>query len=196
MRFNRFQLKALILFSLFGNQISSKGQDTKVVEKENVQDLLDDTPVGDHQFVPLLLQHQRYLYKVESWDRFFANAIFYRLQILSKEPSDPKQYNQILIALEMMALAKHCLYEQANKIGASTLFLFKKKNVPSEKIEEASELVDLHSSFPSQAKPKAYSKTPRNSFSSEFYWPFERQHLKWMSHPSIFRVIVKPQCQD
>jgi hypothetical protein len=160
---------------------------------ERLSEQIQELKTSDVLFVPFLVAQQKLLYKFEKWDQFFANAIFFRTRFLAKK--NPPQESQLLIALEVLALAKHCQWEKAKTITSESVKILKPTALPRDSISEALDIVVLHENFPKQNSPEKFSKAPRNYFTSNPQWKIQKKYFKLLTHPKNLRVHVEHQCR-
>jgi hypothetical protein len=80
-------------------------------QKLNAADELFSKAIGnDKKFRIALREVQKVLYKKAQWDRFFGIATYYRKNLMMSH------YEPQIMALEILALIKHCHFDVAQKL--------------------------------------------------------------------------------
>ena len=155
-------------------------------------EMLDKVPVDSNLFVDAIDRQMRLFYRLEQWDRLFASAQFYRFRVLTAAPS---KFRQSLVALEILALTKHCAWEQAQKLADWGVQLARSQGTSSELIVRAKSLLQLHQHFPEEGIPTQWSAAPSAVFSEWKHWKVEADVFKRAAHPKLLRVFVADRCQ-
>ena len=66
-------------------------------------------------FIPSLLEIQKINYLQQKWDQFFGLAWYYREVLLSLPKVSSQKFKQEMLALEMLALVKHCFLKNLKR---------------------------------------------------------------------------------
>lgn len=142
--------------------------------------------ISSPHFTKVLLNEQKVLYKESRWGNFFSNALFYRDRLINHQILIKDQQHFLdLIALELLAYAKHCQWNQVNSIFNDM------KNInPSlkQKLKSIKEKVLLVQLIGQQKNFKA-------SIADTILWPMPLITLKNISHPKDFILEVKNICE-
>jgi hypothetical protein len=168
-----------------------------VLASAHAFDALDDISADDENFIPALIEAQKKHYKHQEWDRFFANAIFYRYQKLNTLDQLKNNFKGRLIAMEVMALAKHCQWEEANTVLLPAMEIAKKiQSDDFSELEKEFVLLPAVKYFPHIQKKTTEAKIPESIFSSTQFWPIQSSSLQYVSHPKWIRVKVQNLCKN
>lgn len=151
----------------------------------------------DARFVDALVELQKKHYQTQDWQRFFGYAAFYRKQLSSSANVAGSSFRARLLSLEVMALAKHCLWNEAREIGTSALALGKSLKVKElGELEDALTHVELAHSFPAAIEGKADERRPAPVFSDALLWRLRPSAMERVSHPKVLRKIVASRCES
>ena len=144
---------------------------------------------GDTNFVPALVELQKINYREKQWDRFFGLALYYRSLLLSSPKDWRTNFRQKPLALEILALIRHCRFKESQKIKEWSLNLAQSLNTDSHYIKKTANFFKLKKLIGDQ-------KTgTQNSLNEQIHsWPLKQQELKWVDNPQNLRVKVKSQC--
>ena len=145
---------------------------------------------GDTHFVPALVELQKINYKENQWDRFFGLALYYRNFLLSSPESVRKNFKQNPLALEILALIRHCRFKESKKIKEWSLNMAQTINKNPSKIKKTSSFFKLKKLVGDQNQNQK-AKDLKEQIS---LWPLKKQELKWVDNPRNLRVKVKSQC--
>ncbi len=146
--------------------------------------------MGDRYFLPALVEIQKINYRESRWDHFFGLALYYRRLLLSSPEQAKKNFRQNLLALEILALIRHCRFEESQKIRDLSLQLAQKTNQDSAKIKKTGYFFNLKK-LVSDQKPDHSTKPLTEQM---YLWPLKRQELKWVKNPKNLRVRVQSRC--
>ena len=147
---------------------------------------------------PSLFDLQKQRYRNSKWDEFFGTAVYYRRNLISsKADFDPG-----MIALEAMALAKHCYWVEADSLIKLALRSAKRNEVKSKRtqaLEVAENYIQLLQRF--KKVTPVYKKLNSQSilFSEELAWKMSDSDFRFTSskaiNPNRIRVSVKSRCE-
>ena len=103
------------------NKIASKSyiKGVALFKKENLSAArtnFESINKGNKYFVPALLEIQKINYIQGNWGSFFGIANYYRTVLLNSKSSVRKHFQQELLALEVLALIRHCRFNLAYQI--------------------------------------------------------------------------------
>lgn len=163
----------------------------EVARLETELALLDAVPVESPEFLSSFVRVQKILYRLERWDRLFAQAQFARARNLDVPPETA--------ALEILALTKHCAWEAAESVARWAAHEAQSKGRSAEAIARAASLLNLHRHFPNAGIPTVWSALPSTAFQSQAYWPIQGEGhvvLDRVVHPKHLRVMVKKPSDD
>lgn len=157
--------------------------------------ILESVSASDDDFSAAATELQKLHYRHQDWRKFFAYAQFYRLKYLQVNPE--RTIEARLIALEVMALAKHCLWDNADNVLAWALQ--QKRRLRAEdyaELQNTRDYLDLQRRFPgaSNIAKEDRRKSPL-AFSSEQVWRIEAKAMVSIAHPKLLSVQVKSQCR-
>jgi hypothetical protein len=155
----------------------------------------------DPEFLNSLMEIQKLHYSTQAWDRFFAYAVFYRHRFLkTTEPTEKLRSNfrGRLIALEALALGKHCLWDEARSVARYGIELAKKLQIAEsqevQEIQDALAQIELLHEFPKARKARPGEEVIQPAFSLENYWPIRQRSLDAIQDPSLLRFKLKGKC--
>lgn len=155
---------------------------------------LDAVGADDAEFVPALVEMQKVHYRRGEWQKFFAFAQFYRKKLLKDEQLTRRNFNERLFSLEIMALAKHCLWNEARGVGQRGLELARAVGARGDEIAETMAQYRLIEEFPKAIAGKEDSRRPAPVFSKELLWPVSGRQFELIDHPRKLRLVVKSRC--
>lgn len=134
-----------------------------------------------------ILQLQQSYYESQEWDQFFAHIQYHRLKkTLRQQP----QFEDHALALELMALSRHCRWQDISQlIQVYDLGL---------KSQEALAYIYM------KAELQSFSKDQENRRSALLqrlkkqrdWWPLPEEKLKILTSPDQLRVKVASLCED
>ena len=136
------------------------------------------------------------LYRLSRWNQFFGNAQFYRYKRLNSESKFKEHFSDTIIALEILALAKHCQWKAAVDLGKSSLQASSRLDLKNQRIQTALQYIYLHRAFPKEIIPKSDHQTPRSFFASTTLWKLKKRQLDNIDHPRKIRVLVQNHCSQ
>lgn len=147
--------------------------------------------VGSPEFFVAINEIQKTHYRKKNWQRFFAIASYLRLQWQKKALSSLPIESS---ALEVLGLARHCLYEHAYKVAEFYMPIFennlKNKNI----LQEAIKRVRLKQKYEIENATSNTHKPPSVFIKSISYWKVPSQKITHLKNPKDLRMIVEDQC--
>ena len=146
---------------------------------------------GDNHFIPALLEIQKINYINQDWDRFFGLAVYYRTVLLSAYPRVVKNFHQDLLTMEILALLRHCRFEDSRKIINWSLRLARDIQKDSSRIKEAVRFFNLKTLVGDRTADKKDSSGWKNQL---YFWPLSHSQLFMLDNPKNLKVRVKSQC--
>ncbi len=149
---------------------------------------LEKLNYGDEGFISSILEIQKINYIQKDWTRFFGLAVYYRKKLLSSDETSIKNFRQEMLALEILALIRHCRFPEALKIIEWSLGL-------AEKIKKDSSKISKTVYFFKLKKQVDGIKTKKTDWGKQIHlWPVNSDRIKWLSNPKNLRMKVKSQC--
>ena len=145
---------------------------------------------GNRYFVPAILEIQKINYIEGNWNRFFGIANYYRNVLLNSKPSSKRYFQQELLALEVLALIRHCRFNLAYQIVEYSLAVGQKANRNTLKIRQAGYFFKLKE----LVVDKKLKKKKANLIELMNFWPLKQDQLPWVDNPKNIRVKVKSEC--
>lgn len=163
-------------------------------DRHGAYKLLENIPSSDPDFASAVGEIQKLHYRHQDWRKFFAYAQFYRLKYLSEEA---RPVSGRLIALEAMALAKHCRWSNADGILAWAQSQRRRMTQDDwSEVEAAGHFVDLQRKVPGAATAAHEDqKKVAAAFTREQAWKIEAKALAAIGHPKVLSVNVKSECR-
>ena len=141
---------------------------------------------GDEGFVSAILEIQKINYIEEDWKRFFGLAFYYRKRLLSSHQRALKNFRAEVLALEILALLRHCRFGESAKIAEWGLALAEKLK------RDASQIDKTVYFFKLQVGDSKKSGTDwRRQIN---FWPVTPDRIKWLNNPKRLRAKVRSQC--
>ncbi len=145
---------------------------------------------GERDFVFGLLEIQKINYSQSRWDHFFGLAGYYRNVLLSSDERALKNFREEFLALEILALARHCRFPSAARIIQWSLQLAKRVKKPAEKIKKTISFFNLK-----QLIGDIKNNTGKKNEKEDTYlWPLRFKQLEKVDNPKHLRMKVKSQC--
>lgn len=192
-----------MLFLSSGATAASEGvyqqalEDLSRQQIEGAYEKLSSVEESSADFVNALVESQKVHYRRAQWQSFFAYATFYRKKLLATPELTKKNFSSRMIALEVMALAKHCLWNEAREIGERALAQGREVGATNlAEIDETMARFKLVREFPKAIEGKADLKRPAPIFSRELLWPVADKSLLRVSHPRNLRMMVESRCRS
>ena len=146
----------------------------------------------DKYFIEGLTEIQKINYAKGDWERFFGLALYYRNIFLSSDKISISHFREELLTLEILALIRHCRFNESRKIIEWSLKLAKKIKIKTPKIKKTAYFLQLRN-FIKEKKKKQRSR----SWTKKLYlWPLSFNQLRLLDNPKNLRVRVKSQCQS
>ena len=147
---------------------------------------LEQLNYDDEGFVSAVLEIQKINYIKEDWKRFFGLAFYYRKKLLSSHRLSLKNFRQEILALEILALLRHCRFVESSKIAEWSLALAKRLKRDSSQIDKTAYFFKLQ---------VGDSKKPETDWKRQInFWPVPPARIKWLNNPKRLRAKVKNQC--
>ena len=160
-------------------------------EKLNVaQGKFESVNRGNKYFVPSLLEIQKINYIQGDWDSFFGIANYYRSVLLDSKTSVQRYFQQDLLALEVLALIRHCRFNLAYQVVEYGLSIGRSANKKVLKIRQAGYFFKLKELVAS----KKFKKKNTGLIKRMNFWPVKRRQLDWLDNPKNIKVKVKSEC--
>lgn len=160
------------------------------LELENIS---EESPV----FVDALLELQKIHFKTQNWDRFFSYSLFYRKKIMADEKDWQTNFRGRFYALEILALAKHCMTDMAEKVAVEGILIAKKLNSPERtSLEDTLIFVSPLKTLPQVRGTIDAIHIPESVFKETNHWPIQARYLQEVRHPKVLRVKVKSRCEN
>ena len=150
------------------------------------RDRLEQINSDDEGFVSAVLEIQKINYIKEDWKRFFGLAFYYRKKLLSSHQLSLKNFRQEILALEILALLRHCRFDESSRIAEWSLALAKRLKRDSSQIDKTVYFFKLQ--VGDSKKPETALKRQIN------FWPVTPDRIKWLNNPRRLRAKVKNQC--
>lgn len=135
------------------------------------------------------------LYKIQDWPKFFAYIRFYRNKILKNEKYKVKFFDQDIISLEMLGLARNCMWEEVKALFKQTkLFIKNYKIKEYNNIRQTAILLNLKH----QSDFSLITKSSKlDMFTSEkVFWPVKKSSFSNISHPRNMRIFLAKNCPE
>lgn len=143
---------------------------------------------GNKDFISAIVEIQKINYIQKDWNRFFGLAIYYRKKLLSSREMSLKNFRQEILALEILALFRHCRFSKALEIIEWSLKLAEELKKDSSKIQKT-----VH--FFKFKKRVGDIKTQKTDWKKQIHlWPVDSDRIKWLNNPKHLRMRVKSQC--
>lgn len=165
-----------------------------VARLETQIELLDEVSMQSPDFFPALELEQKLFYRLERWDRLFAQAQFYRARFLSTPEDQAKYFRESMVALEILALTKHCAWQEAEQLITQSTAIAQRLHVNFDQITRAKNLMALHRYFPKEGIPSQWTAIPSTAFTDLRHWRVEPEALQRVAHPRVLRVLVEDAC--
>ena len=144
---------------------------------------------GGSDFIPALLEIQKINYIQADWSRFFGLAFYYRSKLLASEEMIADNFRQEMLALEVLALLRHCRFEEALQIMEWSLKAAEKAGKDSSKIQKAANFLKLRERVGDKPKKKWADWERR-----VYLWPMNPDRIRWLDNPKRLRARVKSKC--
>ncbi len=131
---------------------------------------------------------QKKSYLERNWDAFFGTAQVYRLAWWNEVPS------VTLIALEALALARHCRYAEAELLIATLGSHSSARRGETEAIQQVKHLLTSVKKLGIQAQENS-SLHISSRANPEVFWPIQNLSLWKRLPPTSFRVHMESKCR-
>ena len=145
---------------------------------------------GNKYFVPALLEIQKMNYIEGNWNSFFGIANYYRTVLLSSKSLIRKHFQQELLALEVLALIRHCRFNLAYQIVEYGVYAGRSANKETLKIRQAGYFFKLKE----LVVDKKLKKQKADIIRRMHFWPLKEDQLKWVDNPKNIKVKVQSKC--
>lgn len=147
----------------------------------------NELKVDSNEFLSVLFEEQKTLYKKGDWDRFFSNALFYRYHFLLTKEKREKYFIEEMITLEILAYAKNCQWEEVGSIikGVNEF----SSEADQKKMEILKAKINLLKAVPLtkiDEKPVVES--------NKVLWALETNKITQIKHPKEIIVKVENKC--
>lgn len=140
--------------------------------------------ISEVRFPEALRRLQDWSYQKEDWDAFFGRAVYYRANLGRAEN---KTWIPELVALEALALSRHCHWAEARRVLA-----WAKTKGNNDLFTRVEAQVALHESF---AKTKKAGALAFASPEGTRPWWIGTNQLEKVSNPRFVRVHVRSLCE-
>ena len=154
------------------------------------RDQFETLNYGEPDFVSGLMEIQKINYIHKDWDRFFGLAVYYRRVLLSNDKLSVSYFRQDLLTLEILALFRHCRFQDSGKIIKWSLALAKRIKKNSSKIKQTKDFLSLSKLFDTQSQHKTKVKWKNQIY----WWPLDISQLKQLGNPKNLRIRMDSQC--
>ncbi len=152
------------------------------------RDSLEKINYGEKGFLFAVLEIQKINYIEEDWERFFGLAAYYRKKLLSSLKLAKKHFHQEMLALEILALVRHCRLPEALQIIDWSLVLAKNIQKDSTKIYNTAHFFKLQSQIGEKKLQKIEWEKQID------LWPIEFEYINKLENPKNIRMKVSSQC--
>ena len=159
---------------------------------------LEKVEPDDPTFLNALMELQKLHYRRQEWAKFFGYAVYYRTYFLNTPPGPQKNFRARLFSLEVLALAKHCLWNEAQDLAHSAIALAKTAEPPEAEdteIEEIPTYLQLLQTFPELITATANPDLPDPVFRLGSYWPLSQKMFPQIRNPKVLRLTVQSKCR-
>lgn len=138
-------------------------------------------------FLSALVKDQKALYKSQNWDRFFGNSLFYRHNFLKSNNSTNQNFIETIVALELIALGKHCQWEKVKQISNDISSKANKKTKRA--ILKILKKVKLLKTIPQESK-----NLDEISVKEKTLWKLNDEAINKIKHPKSIIYRVENKC--
>lgn len=154
--------------------------------------LLDQIPMDAPEYQIAFLEMQKLHYRTKNWDKFFGYATYYRKNLLKVAP------NVHLMLLEILALSKHCQYDNAEKIFEAAKPYVTKDYLPQ--FQAIAEILNLQRILQGHVRT-APVKAPFEALTPTVHWFIPKREREQIlsdviKNPRAVRIIVKSACHE
>ncbi len=138
-----------------------------------------------------VLEAQKHLYREGSWDAFFGASLYYRVRGDLVPGSSPLVKDHLL-ALELMALARHCQWQPILELEKSLVSSAEEKPLSA----KALSLIRLKREFVAFAQDQSERRLGLMEAvqQSKSQWNVPESALARLTSPKNLRVHVRSQC--
>ena len=143
---------------------------------------------GAGDFAPALLEIQKINYTEKDWTRFFGLAVYYRGKLLATKEMAAKNFHQEMLALELLALLRHCRFEEALAVLEWGLRAAAEAKKDSSKIQKAADFLKLKERVGD--RPRPWTDWERRAR----LWPVQTEQIISLDNPKRARARVKSKC--
>ena len=152
------------------------------------RDWLEKLNYGEESFASAVLEIQKINYIEQDWDRFFALAFYYKQQFLNSPETSARHFKQEMLALEILALIRHCRFPEALQTKVWSLKLAKHINKDSSKIQKTKPFFNLKSKVGDVKEEKINWEKQIN------LWPITLEEMNNLNNPKNLRKQVRSRC--
>lgn len=149
---------------------------------------LEKLDYGGESFLSAILELQKINYIEEDWDRFFGLASYYRKKLLYSTEISVQNFRQEMLALEILALIRHCRLSEALRIIEWSLWLAREINEDSSKIQKTVHFLRLKTKIGEKRVQKTDWERQIN------LWPVDTESVKRLTNPKYLRMKVNSKC--
>lgn len=143
---------------------------------------------GSEGFGQALLEIQKINYTEKDWSRFFALAVYYRNKLLPSKRGLAEHFQQEMLALEVLALLRHCRFPEALQIMEWSLKAAEEAGKDSSKIQKAANFLKLKERVGD--RPGKWMDWGKRVY----LWPVSAGGAISLDNPKRLRARVRSQC--
>lgn len=143
---------------------------------------------GDEGFLLALLEIQKINYIEEDWDPFFGLASYYRKKFLYSPEKAAANFRQNMLALEILALIRHCRLPEALQVIEWSLALAKNIKKEASRIQKTIHLLKLKTQL---GEKKIQSTDWKKQIN---LWPVAPENINRLNNPKYLRMKVDSKC--
>ena len=142
----------------------------------------------EKDFLSSILEIQKINYIEKDWIRFFGLASYYRRRLLYSRRAAVKNFKQEMLALEILALIRHCRFPEASRTIKWSLRLAKKLNKDSSKIRKTIYFFRLKNYM-------GEKKAQTIDWERQIHlWSITPEQIDQLSNPKHVRTKVENKC--
>jgi len=143
---------------------------------------------GHPDFTTSLLEIQKINYIKKNWNKFFGLASYYRNVLLSSLEKSKEHFKQEMLALEILALIRHCRFSDTKKLADWSLHLASQIKQDGSKIKKTVYFLNFKEIITENKKAEKSLKNYIN------FWPLNIKQINLLDNPKYLRVKVESQC--
>ena len=160
-------------------------------DKASAMTQFNGVPHGTIYFVKAINELSKLYFKENNWGKFFGHTFYYRNYLLSNKTQS--NFNENILSLEALALAKHCRYKEANSLIFNSLTLAKKIGRTGAKLLKVKDQIKLLQEFDLLDKVSKKKKIS-NLQKLKFRWQLKEKILLKLKSPKDLHLDIKSQC--